>query len=74
VYLFDVYSIDTKVVPITGDWTRVNSYMGLIKRTEKPVSLSEADRMLSELQSKGHIVELRRLVSEEFREWTKGYV
>ena len=66
-YLFNVYSIDTKIV-------NIDKSHNLVKRTEKPVSLSVADKMLSELQSKGHIVELRRMVSEEFKEWTKGYV
>jgi hypothetical protein len=67
VHLFNVYSIDTKVINIDKSYN-------LVKRTESPVSLSEADRILSELQSQGHVVELRRMVSEEFREWTKGYV
>lgn len=64
-YLFDVYSIDTKVVPITRNWSRVNSYMGLCKRTEKPLSLSEASQYGAELNSQGHLVELRRSVSED---------
>ena len=66
-HLYEVYSIDTKVI-------NIDKSHNLVKRTASPVSLSEADRMLSELRSKGHIVELRRMISEEFREWTKGYV
>jgi len=67
VHLYEVYSIDTKVI-------NIDKSHNLVKRTASPVSLSEADRMLSELRSKGHVVELRRMISEEFREWTKGYV
>lgn len=66
-HLYEVYSIDTKVI-------NIDKSHNLVKRTASPVSLSEADRMLSELRSKGHVVELRRMISEEFREWTKGYV
>jgi hypothetical protein len=48
-----VYSIDTKVVKIDGSHT-------LAKRTEKPVSLSEALRLCSELERYKHVVEIRR--------------
>lgn len=66
-HLYEVYSIDTKIV-------NIDKSHNLVKRTASPVSLSVADKMLSELQSKGHVVELRRMLSEEFREWTKGFV
>jgi len=48
-----VYSIDTKVVKIDGSHT-------LLKRTEKPVSLSEGLSICAELERYKHVVELRR--------------
>jgi len=49
----DVYSIDTKVTNIDGSHT-------VVKRTEKPVSLSEALRLCAELEEYKHVVELRK--------------
>lgn len=49
----DVYSIDTKVTNIDGSHE-------LLKRTVKPVSLSEALRLCAELEEYKHVVELRK--------------
>ena len=49
----NVYSIDTKVTNIDGSHT-------VVKRTEKPVSLSEALRLCAELEEYQHVVELRK--------------
>jgi len=49
----DVYSIDTKVTHIDGSHD-------LVKRTVKPVSLSEALRLCAELEEYKHVVELRK--------------
>ena len=57
-YLFDVYSIDPKVISISRKYR-------LVKRSEKPLSLSDASQYGAELNSQGHLVELRRSVSED---------
>lgn len=57
-YSFDVYSIDPKVISISRQYS-------LVKRTEKPLSLLEASQYGAELNSQGHLVELRRSVSED---------
>ena len=49
----NVYSIDTKVTHIDGSHD-------LVKRTVKPVSLSEALRLCAELEEYKHVVELRK--------------
>ena len=49
----DVYSIDKRVTNIDGSHT-------VGKRTESPVSLSEALRLCAELEEAQHVVELRK--------------
>ena len=56
---FNVYSIDTKIHPIDGNFNRASLYMGLQKRTEQPVSLMTAQKIGVELNKQGHVVELR---------------
>lgn len=50
----DVYSIDTKVTHIDGSHD-------LVKRTDKPVSLSEALEVCKTLERYKHVVELRKV-------------
>jgi len=48
-------------------WNTVDVYSvveegsGLVKRTEEPVSLSEGLEVCTEWETKGHVVELRRV-------------
>jgi hypothetical protein len=49
---FDIYTIDTKVTNIDGSHA-------LEKRTEKPLSLLEAQKEASKWFKKGHVVEFR---------------
>ena len=49
-----VYSIDTKIIGI--DRSRK-----LIKQTETPLRLSEAIKLSTDLESKGHVIMLERV-------------
>lgn len=52
--MYDIYSIDTKITNIDGSHN-------LEKRTKAPLSISEAVSAAVKLETKGHIIELRKV-------------
>ncbi len=52
--MYDIYSIDTKITNIDGSHN-------LVKRTEKPLELTEAISKAAKLEKMKHIIELRKV-------------
>ena len=52
--MYDIYSIDTKITNIDGSHN-------LVKRTEKPLKLTEAISKAAKLEKMKHIIELRKV-------------
>ena len=53
-YMFNVYSIDTKITNIDGSHN-------LEKRTAAPLKLHRAVSLATKLEGQGHIIELRKV-------------